>query len=116
MIEKSRVEKFMVEMSGVEKFMVEKPGVEKFPLALGLNCPRLKLGVEKSRVEKSGVERSCNLSEYLGYITLYYLLLTLKKYFYKYVVVCTFQSCNSMLSFLYNFIFSFATIHQTPLN
>ena len=39
MIEKSRVEKFMVEMSGVEKFMVEKSGVEKFLLALGLNCP-----------------------------------------------------------------------------
>ena len=48
MIEKSRVEKFMVEMSGVEKFMVEKSGVEKFLLALGLNCLVLKLGVEMS--------------------------------------------------------------------
>ena len=100
MIEKSRVEKFVVEMSWVENVKVEKSVVEKFLLALGLNCPGYKFGVEKS-----GVEMSCNLSEYLGYITLYYLLLTLKKYFYKYVVVCTFQSCNSMLSFLYNFIF-----------
>ena len=104
-VEKSGVEKFVVEMSWVENVKVEKSVVEKFLLALGLNCPGYKFGVEKSGVEKPGVEMSCNLSEYLGYITLYYLLLTLKKYFYKYVVVCTFQSCNSMLSFLYNFIF-----------
>ena len=56
MVEKYRVEKFMVEISGVEKFMVEKSGVEKFLLTLGFKSPGLKLGVQKS-----GVELSCNL-------------------------------------------------------
>ena len=41
-VEKSGVEKFVVEMSWVENVMVEK-----FLLALGLNCPGYKFGVEK---------------------------------------------------------------------
>ena len=55
-VEKSGVEKFVVEMSWVENVMVEKSVVEKFLLALGLNCPGYKFGVEKP-----GVEMSCNL-------------------------------------------------------